>query len=83
MTELTIPPEALEAAARDVATVMGHDWETLSEDDRDVARSISRAANLAMLKAWPRVHEKPYWDFRTHERFTELILPLPQEVSDE
>jgi hypothetical protein len=45
-----IPDEVVEAAARDVATVMGHDWKTLPEDDREVARSISRAAVIAAIR---------------------------------
>lgn len=32
----------------------------------------------AALNAWPRAKENPYWEFRTHERHSELILPLPK-----
>ena len=36
-------------------------------------------AIAAALNAWPGMQHKPYWDFRTHEKHTELILPVPQK----
>lgn len=34
----------------------------------------------AALSAWPGAQERPYWTFRTHERHSELILPLPKRL---
>ena len=38
-----------------------------------------RASIAAALNAWPGMQHKPYWDFRTNEKHTELILPVPQK----
>ena len=50
-----IPDEVVEAAAVDVSTIMGCKWEQLHEDDRNIARSIARAAIAAALNAWPAI----------------------------
>lgn len=79
MTDITIPPEAVEAAARDVAAVRGHDFHTLSDDDREECRGIARVACLAMLKAWPGMHvhewHRPWLGGMSG---TDFILPLPE-----
>jgi hypothetical protein len=41
--------------------------------------SAWQEAIAAALNAWPGMQHKPYWDFRTHEKHTELILPVPQK----
>lgn len=83
MTNITIPPEALEAAARanysewvrlesaftGIAIGDFEWWDGLDEEARDEWRKKARAACLAMLNAWPDSILMP----------AELILPLPQE----
>jgi len=66
MDNITIPPEALEAAARAI-------------EDADVGmvpsyEEAARAACLAMLKAWP--------GFWIHPYTKAIILPLPTENTD-
>ena len=75
MTDITIPPEALEAAARAHAKMNeGHDeWWVLHVDK-------VRAACLAMLNAWPGMAVNdgcPVWHAYPH-----IILSLPTENTD-
>lgn len=72
MTEIAIPKEALEAAARAIASDDG--WPLGWEDYIDTAR----AACLAMLKAWPGMQIRLNYFQPTEE----IILPLPQEKTD-
>ena len=65
MTDITIPFEALEAAAK----VM---WKT--DDPSQWELGMARAACLAMLAAWPGMEWKLYW-----RSLDEIILPLPKE----
>lgn len=83
MTDITIPPEAVEAAAR---VLHSHAeifddllWEDISQADQEAYFEEARASIAAALNAWPGMQHKPYWDFRTHEKHTELILPVPQK----
>ena len=50
MTDITIPPEALEAAAKAM-------WKT--NDPSQWELGMARAACLAMLKAWPGMDTGP------------------------
>lgn len=78
---ITIPPEAVEAAAIDLhRSIWGRDcysWAEIDGETRDCFRQHARAACLAMLNAWP----KTLWDYK-REDGTRLILPLT-EASDE
>lgn len=74
MTNLNIPPEAVEAAARSIATHdgWGINWTAYEE--------TARAAILAALEAWPGMnHDSQAWRGYGGEV---LILPLPQDKSD-
>lgn len=67
---INIPPEALEAAAKEIADANG--W----RDERGVmvCREVARATILAALTAWPGMHMKMFavgGDL--------VLLPLPQE----
>ena len=73
MTDITIPPEALEAGA------LAYRAQHISVSHEDAIR----AAFLAMLKAWPGMKLTPWWEFTTHKRRVDLILPLPQETPDD
>jgi hypothetical protein len=60
MTDITIPPEALEAAARAVVCAIMFEVEPDARANQltnDEYRTIARAACLAMLKAWPKAKE--------------------------
>ena len=77
MTDIAIPPEALEAVARvlhDHAEIFDDlPWEDLSEDDQECYIEEARAALQAGLKAWPGMYMKAYTEW------TEVRLPLPKE----
>lgn len=72
MTDITIPEEVIEAAARAIGkeTYVGN---------KQTLRDAGHAAILAALKAWPGRKNQPSWDLMTNERKVSLILPLPQQ----
>ena len=74
MTDITIPPEALEAAAR--AYAVANDtpelWWRLYEEK-------VRAACIAMLRSWPGITGV----LESEISPAVIILPLPKEASDE
>ena len=78
MTDITIPKEALEAAAKvlhDHAEIFDDvPWEDLSGADQEAYMDEARAACLAMLKNWPGAAEN---SSRLGEKL--FVLPLPQK----
>lgn len=82
MTDITIPPEALEAGARvlhaNLELFEDLPWEDLSDADQDEYREQIRAAFLAMINAWPGMFTYKYHDDKT----TALILPLAENSND-
>jgi hypothetical protein len=73
MTNITIPPAALEAGARAIAVDGG-----IADPEWRFYKEAARAAFLAMLAAWEgmEIDDSQYGgDF--------IILPLPQEASDD
>jgi hypothetical protein len=75
MTDITIPPEALEAAAKAM-------WKT--DDPSQWELGMARAACLAMLKAWPGMeHDQGALVTDIYRDPGKIILPLPKEASDE
>jgi len=79
MTDITIPPEALEAS-KDTAfawlrSFLEDDVRVQQMTDEELSELVS-AACLAMLKAWPGIeHQTPNeWSNKPH-----IILPLTQE----
>jgi len=88
MSELPIPPEAVEAAARAAYDSWQTQrnwsvpaWDKLDEEFRERSRKEARAAFLAMLEAWPGMHQFALPDNRG--TFSALILPLTQEKTDD
>lgn len=80
MTDITISPEAIEAAAIELAPAP---WSMYTEDAREHFRRKARAALAAGLAAWPGIITKPatpdgQW---THNAtiWAHIILPLPME----
>ena len=95
MTDITIPPEAVEAAARaiyykaPVRELIGDEWQIINWEDaglKEQARCFrfARAALRAALKAWPGAREK-YSDEHValFNSDPALILPLPPESAKE
>ena len=74
MTDIHIPPAALEAGARVVIQY------------RNSARSdagIARATCLAILEAWPGMSQLRENDSASIREMAAIILPLPTENSDD
>lgn len=83
MTDITIPPEALEAVAEAIcdAEFWPGTWATLDKESNEVVvyRKQARAACLAMLRAWPQAGIDRHW-MGAHPKA--IILPLTQENTD-
>ena len=85
MTDITIPQEALEAAAREICIGMGSNPDALSCDGSGRLvwmcwKAEARAACLAMLKAWPGMdHDQGALVTDTYRDPGKIILPLPTE----
>ena len=80
MTDITIPPAALEAGARTLCNEQRIFWHGLTTQAQDIIRGEARAAFLAMLENW----EGMTWACRGKGTPPHLLfLPLPQEASDE
>lgn len=75
MTDITIPPEAVEAAAVELAP---HPWSMYKDTAKDHFRDKARAAILAAINAWPGAAERRSWD----GSIGRIILPLSQENTD-
>jgi hypothetical protein len=85
-----IPDEVVEAAA---VTLMGrmmvshqdalHVWSGMYEPEKDQFRREARAAIAAALNAWPGMGLEYRSDNPRFYNGNLVILPLPQEASDE
>lgn len=80
MTNINIPPEAVEAAAKTIAEPS--DWGLLSEPWRDRLQDIATAAIRAALAAWPGMKTKLANSINVEPREQYLILPLNTENPD-
>lgn len=84
MTDITIPPAALEAAARAMAKAgygfAGIELTDPYTADADYWDHTARAACLAMVQAWPGMSIEKFAPW-SKDRI--IHLPLPQETSDE
>jgi hypothetical protein len=80
-----IPPAALEAGARAFIErrVDACVWVHLSDESKRGYQEEMRAAFLAMLEAWPNAKTLRDDGRRQTYIVPALILPLPQEASDE
>ena len=82
MTDITMPPEALEAAAKELYEVHPYTdedddvipWEELHMIDKEEHLDFARSACLAMLKAWP----KAVFAIEANNAPC-IFLPLPME----
>ena len=80
MTDITIPPAALEAGARAIRTFYSD--EPLAVCD-GAAYKAARAAFLAIVEAWEGAKTIRDDGRRQTYAIPALILPLPQEASDD
>ena len=88
MTDITIPPAALEAAAEDLFHMQYGDskgsWSDAPEWLKVTIRSEARAALLAGLKAWPGMGpirtDQPIGDWC--DKLPAIILPLSENTND-
>ena len=86
MTDTTIPPEALKAAAKSICLGMGNNPDVLSCDGSGRVvwmcwEAEARAAGLAMLKNWPGAFQTTT---QINRDATEvLILPLTENTNAE
>lgn len=81
MTDIHIPPEALEAGARKIHEHGQHAhiaWRDLSDFDRECLRDVSHDCFLAMIEAWPGMWVLHQTDEDYIPPRHDLILPLPQ-----
>lgn len=74
MTDITIPPEALEAAAKAM-------WKT--DDPSQWELGMARAACLAMLRAWPGSYSLKENDSAEIRDVAAIILPLTEKPNDQ
>lgn len=88
MTDITIPPDALEAAARGVyeAWCKFHGveetslpWEDIDDEERQACFAEALAACLAMLRAWPGM----FINKGNGGLPVRVHLPLPKENSND
>ena len=83
MTDITIPPEALEAAARvmhaNLELFEDLPWEDLSDADQEEYLAQARATIAAAINAWPGMHEAK--SDRLNCQI--IILPLPKENTND
>ena len=79
VTNITIPPAALEAGAKALCAKAGYAW-TVTPDVHAHWREQARSAFLAMLKAWPNAFE-----YRSaHANYGQcLSLPLTEASDDQ
>jgi hypothetical protein len=89
---ITIPPEALEAAAKAIADLSCPPdlFGQCEAAGGCMCRAEARAACLAMLNAWPgrKTENRDGWNWTdtgavTTHRYEALILPLPKEPTDD
>ncbi len=99
MSEIKIPPAALEAGARAAYDQWRHEcadegdepvenyreWDDLDEWEQDSFRAQARACCLAMIEAWPGME----YVFRQPTRYSvcyskpAIILPLPPQETSD
>lgn len=78
--DITIPPEAVEAAARELAP---HPWSMYTDSAQAHFQAKATAAIRAALAAWPGMHthewQRPWLGGMSG---TDIILPLNTENAD-
>lgn len=86
MTDITIPPEAVEAAARHIAEgrLPEFTWAELDDDMKEFYREDALPAIRAAIIAWPGMKTPTEQWARDNGRNIApcIILPLPQENSN-
>ena len=83
MSEITIPPAALEAGARTLCNEQRLFWHGLTTEAQDIIRREARVAFIAMIEAWEGMSQLAENDSASIREMAAIILPLPQEASDD
>lgn len=79
MSDITISPEAIEAAAIELAPAP---WSMYTEDAREHFRRKASAVCIAMLKAWPGSYSLTENDSAEIRDVAAIILPLTENTND-
>jgi hypothetical protein len=78
MNDITIPPEALEAAAEKISHHrFNRQWNLLTFAEKDMCLALARAACLAAINTWPGM----LIDHRDWPECNLMVLPLTKEPS--
>ena len=80
---MNIPAAALEAGARALARYNCEQWDNDPDRWRAYFTDEARAAIAAALEAWPGMSQLAENDSASIREMAALILPLPQEASDD
>ena len=72
MSNIIIPPAALEAGARTLCNEQRLFWHGLRSEAQDIIRREARAAFIAMIEAWEEMQ---------HDNYV-IILPLTEKTDD-
>ena len=83
MSEIKIPPAALEAATRTLCNEQRLFWHGLRSEAQDIIRREARAVFIAMIEAWPGMGQLEENDSASIREMAALVLPLPQEASND
>lgn len=85
MTDINITREVVEAAAWAMCDEINGEgaWDETPFRYRPMWRSAARAAIAAALNAWPKSYSLTENDSAEIRNVAVIILPLPQENSDE
>ena len=83
MSEIKIPPAALEAGARTLCNEQRLFWHGLRSEAQDIIRREARAVFIAMIEAWPGMGQLEENDSASIREMAALVLPLPQEASND
>ena len=78
MSEIKIPPAALEAATRTLCNEQRLFWHGLRSEAQDIIRGEARAVCLAMLTAWPGMRVS--W---LASNDGAIVLPLTEASDDQ
>lgn len=81
MTDIIIPPAALEAGARTLCSEQRLFWHGLRSEAQEIIRREARDVFIAMIEAWLGGVQLRSETIRVC--YPALILPLPMEASDE
>ena len=78
MSDIHIPPKALEAGAKALCKEARLFWPDLNDAEHDIMRAEARAACLAMLRAWPERRFR----YERNGTYPVVVLPFEEITND-